>query len=337
MKLGHSVKVSPLKGSLDLEAEFRCVGAEVDLGLHARGLLSQLLKVRKTVFLDEEIIHAHLPQAEIVAHFAKCRYKVSTRHYGGKFYPKLPKVLSSLMSKYFSKKKTVIAISQFVADYLIASKEVKSLVQIKTVKYGFNAKAFLGNGEEKFTRRDNSDALVCGTLARLSPEKDLETLIRGIHDYRLSDNQPVALHIFGEGPEKDNLMSLVQELDLTSVVTFFGKTSKPVDALRSLDVFILTSRFEGFGMVLLEAMATHKIIIASDTPTSKEVLGMDGAASFFQVGNPKDLASQISKCRSMAAADYSPMQDVQLNKYESSAMALKIDEVYIGLLGKNEA
>jgi hypothetical protein len=83
-------------------------------------------------------------------------------------------------------------------------------------------------------------------------------------------------------------------------------------------------------------MATHKIIIASDIPTSQEVLGMDGAASFFEVGNPKNLATQISKCKRKTPADYSSMQDVQLNKYESSAMALKIDQVYLDLLGKNE-
>ncbi len=337
VKLGHSVTVFPLKSRLDLEAEFRNVGAEVNLGLHEKGFLTQLIRVHTIKFSDEEIIHAHLPQAEIVAHFAKCRNKLITRHYGGKFYPKFPKVLSSWISKILTRKKTVIAISNFVSDYLIISKEVKSLLQVKTVKYGFNAKSFVGEREEKIKEGVDSDVLVCGTLARLSREKDLETLIRGVYEFKQIDSQPVALYIFGDGPEKENLEFLVEELDLTSVVTFFGKTSNPAKALRSLDIFILTSVFEGFGMVLLEAMATHKIIIASDIPTSKEVLGMDGAASFFEVGNPKNLATQISTCKRKTPADYSSMQDVQLNKYESSTMALKIDEVYLDLLGKNEA
>ena len=98
VKLGHSVAVFPLKGRLDLGAEFRNVGAEVNLGLHEKGLLTQLIRVHTIKFSDEEIIHAHLPQAEIVAHFAKCMNKLSTRHYGGKFYPKFPKVLSSWIS-----------------------------------------------------------------------------------------------------------------------------------------------------------------------------------------------------------------------------------------------
>ena len=126
------------------------------------------------------------------------------------------------------------------------------------------------------------------------------------------------------------------ELGLTSEVYFFGKTSEPAKALRSLDIFILTSRFEGFGMVLLEAMSAHKIIIASDIPTCKEVLGMEGAASFFEVGNSQSLAVQISKSMVKSTAEYVALQDAQLNKYKSSEMALKIDEVYLDLLGKNE-
>jgi hypothetical protein len=83
-------------------------------------------------------------------------------------------------------------------------------------------------------------------------------------------------------------------------------------------------------------MSAHKIIIASDIPTCKEVLGMEGAASFFEVGNSQSLAVQISKSMVKSTAEYVALQDAQLNKYKSSEMALKIDEVYLDLLGKNE-
>jgi len=337
VKLGHSVKVFPLKSSLDLELDFQKIGAEVDLQLYKKKLLTQVIKVRNMKFSDREIIHAHLPQAEIVAHFAKCRNKLSTRHYGGKFYPKFPKILSSWISRFLTRRKTVIAISQYVSEYLIMSKEVNSSIQIKTVKYGFNIKNFLGDSDDRLTRKVNPNILVCGTLARLSPEKNLETLIRGIYEFKRMDYQPVALYIFGEGPEKNKLTSLVEDLELTSEVTFYGKTNEPAKALLSLDLFILTSIFEGFGMVLLEAMATHRRIIASDIPTFKEILGADGAASFFEVGNPKDLAAEISKCVREASKDYYSLQEIQLSKYESSSMAQKISEVYLEVLGKNES
>lgn len=336
IKRGHSVTVFPLKSKLDLEADLRNSGADVNLCLHNKKFLTQLLTVRNMTFSNSEIIHAHLPQAEIITHFARSKNKLSTRHFGGKFYPKLPKVFSSIISKFLTRNKTVIAISQFVADYLVEAKEIKSSTQIRIIKYGFNAKTFLGGIDNIQIREVQSNVLVCGTLARLSPEKDLKTLIRGIYEFKRIDTQPIVLYIFGDGPEKDTLISLVIELGLTSVVYFFGKTSEPANAMRSLDIFILTSRFEGFGMVLLEAMSTHKIIIASDIPTSKEVLGMEGAASFFEAGNPQSLAAQISKSKVMSTAEYCALQEAQLNKYKSSEMALKIDEVYLDLLGKNE-
>ncbi len=337
VKRGYLVEVFPLKDSLDLEEDFRNVGAKVNLELHKKKFLTQLIKVRLMKFSDSDIVHAHLPQAEIVAHFANCRNKLSTRHFGGKFYPKFPKVLSSWFSRFLTRRRTVIAISNYVAEYLIISKEVKTSMQIRTVEYGFDIKFFLGECDDKLITKVDSKVLVCGTLARLSPEKDLETLIRGIFEFRQIDDHPIALYIFGEGPEKNKLTSLVEDLNLTSVVTFFGKTNDSAKALRSLDVFILTSIFEGFGMVLLEAMATKTRIIASDIPTSKEILGVDGASSFFEVGNPKALADEISKCIWDDSTDYSSIQDIRLNKYKSSLMAQKIEEVYLEELGKSKS
>ncbi len=337
IKRGHTVNVFPLKNRLELESRFRESGAEVRLDLHGKRLLHQLIHVRRIQFLDGGIVHAHLPQAEIVAFFAKCKCKVSTRHYGGKFHPKFPRVLSSWISRFITRKKIVISISDYVAEYLIASKEVDSLHQIRTVKYGFDAKGFTETSNEEIKFVHDSGTLNCGTIARLSPEKDLQTLIRGVHEFKQKSSLKITLNVFGEGIEKDHLVSLVDKLNLKSEVNFLGKTNNPAQAMLSMDLFILTSKFEGFGMVLLEAMATHTFIIASDIPTAKEVLGEDGAASFFKVGNPQSLAEKISQFTQNLSSDYIIEQDKQLEKYKSDVMASKIDEVYSELVGNNDA
>jgi glycosyltransferase involved in cell wall biosynthesis len=334
VKLGHTVRVFPLKSSLDLESRFRDAGAEVNLDLYGKGLIPQLFYVRKVKFLGEEIVHAHLPHAEILALFAKCKNKVSTRHFGGKFYPRSPRVISSWISRVITRKRIVISISDYVSDYLLASKEVDSLQQVRTVKYGFDSKSFTEENNEGFDFNHDSDTLICGTLARLSPEKDLGTLIRGIYEFKRISSRKITLNIFGEGIERDHLESLVEKLNLNSVVNFLGKTDNPAQALNSMDIFILTSQFEGFGMVLLEAMATHRFIIASAIPTAKEVLGDDGAALFFNVGSPESLAQKISQFTQNTSSDFTIQQDSQLEKFKSNVMARKIDEVYSEVMAK---
>ena len=327
ISLGHSVVIVPLKSNLDLQEEFETLGVQVITNLHNRSFFSQVFLARKLSNFD--VLHAHLPQAEIIGSLVRHKSYFISRHYGGSFHPKAPEYLSRVLSRFAIRNcKTVIAISDSVKEYLIFSEEVKDSGKIRVVKYGFNVQKYRDKTKTMQIQKKSVKTLM-GTLARLSPEKDLTTLILGYSKYLEKCTESTSkLEIFGEGPERDKLSLLINQLGLRDTISLPGKTQNPAIAMESFDLFILTSLYEGFGMVLLEAMALGKPIICSRIPAAVEVLGDTGAAVYFQPGSPEDLTAKLLSFREMNKTKYFLEQETRLEMFNSRAMALEIDQCY---------
>ena len=99
-------------------------------------------------------------------------------------------------------------------------------------------------------------------MGRLEEPKDFVTLLRA---FRLVlDEIPCKLVIFGEGALRGALGDLCTELDMNASVDFPGVTRSPSLQMRSATGFVLSSRWEGFGLVLVEALAAGAAVIATD-------------------------------------------------------------------------
>jgi len=104
---------------------------------------------------------------------------------------------------------------------------------------------------------------------RLHQQKGFDILIKSFA--RSSFKKLVKLVILGEGEERKNLEELITKLDLKNQVLLFGKVGNPFIYMKYTKFFILSSRYEGFGNILLEALACETPVIATacETGTSE--------------------------------------------------------------------
>jgi len=121
--------------------------------------------------------------------------------------------------------------------------------------------------------RRPGEALVVA-MGRLVPAKDFATLIRAFAHLRT--RRAARLVIFGEGEERERLTALIEELRLDASVALPGYTAQPYAALAGADVLALSSRWEGFGNVLVEAMAVGTPVVATDCPSGPREILEDG-------------------------------------------------------------
>lgn len=131
-------------------------------------------------------------------------------------------------------------------------------------------------------------------VGRLSPEKGFDLLLHAFARIRKSHAQ-ASLTIFGEGPLRSELVNLRDNLGLQQHVAFPGTSTDLAREMQKADIFVLSSKYEGFGNVLCEAMAVGLPVVSFDCPTGpREIIrhGVDGL--LVPPGNVEKLAEVVS-------------------------------------------
>jgi len=105
------------------------------------------------------------------------------------------------------------------------------------------------------------------------------------------ENKEWKLDIVGEGQEEPLYREKIAKYHLEDRIELHPYTNHIQDYYSKAQVYVLSSRWEGFGLVIIEAMAHGLPIVSSDLPTSLELLGKQGL--FFRNGNVSDLARQL--------------------------------------------
>jgi len=119
-----------------------------------------------------------------------------------------------------------------------------------------------------------TDRVVLG-MGRLTVQKGFDLLIEAFS--RLALRYPEwSLKILGEGVERSSLQAQIDRLGLAGRVQLAGAVPDPFPVLRAADLFVLSSRFEGFGNALCEAMACGLPIISFDCPSGPAEIVRDG-------------------------------------------------------------
>ena len=129
-------------------------------------------------------------------------------------------------------------------------------------------------------------------VGRYTDQKDQLTLLKAIN--LIKDQVDIKLLIVGRGIKKNDLISYINLNNLKNNVQLVNFTKNPFNLIRSSDLFILTSLYEGLPNVLLEALTLKKFIISTDCPTGpKEILLNGKAGNLFKPGDYKQLSKLI--------------------------------------------
>jgi len=131
------------------------------------------------------------------------------------------------------------------------------------------------------------------SAGRMTSQKDFPTLIRAFAVLRR--RQSARLILLGDGPERDRLESLARDLGIADDTAFLGYQPNPYKYMAKSTIFVLPSRFEGFGLVLAEAMALGVPVISTRCPSGPEEILEDGTSGLLvPVGDPDALASAMT-------------------------------------------
>jgi len=161
------------------------------------------------------------------------------------------------------------------------------------------------------------------TVGRLVPRKALQDLIRVIGVLK---NPNIKLIVIGDGPERKNLVELAGSLDVSDRVIFSGyiDDEEKYQLLHIADIYVSSSRHEGFGIVFLEAMALGLPIVCYDSGGQTDFL-MDGKTGFLiDCGNREIFIKRIQTL----------CQDVEQRNKMSEYNSKYSKEFYIGTCAK---
>lgn len=185
----------------------------------------------------------------------------------------------------------VICITNEVKNVLVEYCEFKSK-DICVIENGINLDTIV-NSKALLKKQINgkileSDKLII-QIAGFRAQKDQKTVIRSLKYL----NENIKLLLVGEGGLIEDCIELVNQLGLTRRVFFLGVRIDVPNLLKTADLSIVSSHWEGFGLVAVEGMASGKPVIASNVPGLSNVV--QGGGILFEKGNEKELAAIITK------------------------------------------
>lgn len=242
---------------------------------------------------DPDIIHAHVYSAGIPALLIGRRFKrpvILTEHFSGFVgYPKMSGRDKLIARVIMNRVNLVIAVSTFLGENIqrlgirTPFQVVPNVVDTELFHPGTAGGASPGEKRKLLT------------VALLTPEKGIPYLLQAVKNIS-AKRSDIILDVIGDGPNRTEYENMTSELGLSRVVRFHGLKSKAetADYMRNCDLFVLPSLYETFGVVLIEALASGKPVIASDIGGPREIVTPE-VGILVPPGNPEALAAAIDK------------------------------------------
>lgn len=237
-----------------------------------------------------DIVHTHNSSPQFFAAIANifCRKKLVTTEHSTNNRKREKGGIFRLMDKWMYRRyNNVICISE------IAEKELREYLgstdeqEICTINNGVDVEIF---HKAKLLPELKSEKFVAVMVAGFREAKDQDTLIKAMS---LLPKEQFELWLVGDGIRRGELQNLVRDLDLQGYVKFLGLRTDVPNVLKSADVVVMSSHWEGLSLSNVEGMSVGKPFVASDVNGLREVTKDYGI--LFPHGDEKALAEIIIK------------------------------------------
>ena len=301
--------------------------------------LAQALKTLPKILVEEDCSHIFTASDKfsIAAVIIKKMYNlkgkvIPTLHYDLPYQisilPILNRIYLTLTNRFIiSKADTIVAVSNGVAEGFqkVAKRNIEQLITIYNPVFNdgiFNAS--LENLDEKLFYNNNKTLISIGKLT--NTPKNQELLIKAFYILNKTHNN-LQLIFLGEGEDKDAFIELTKELGIKENVHFLGFKTNPYKYIVHSNLLVLSSDTEGFGNVIVEALALGVNVVSTDCPSGPKEILENGKYGFLSpVNDPIKLAEAIEKALNI------PIDGNFLKSYAQKFSSLNIIEKYFSLL-----
>lgn len=257
-----------------------------------------------------DLMHCHLPWAGFLGRWVHARTNIPmlyTEHNMQERYHKITKILNKYS---FNQQSLALGVSEDVSNSI--KNNIDPTIPVKTLLNGVNTSSFVRKPGEDPVRIEfeiPKDALVFGNVAVFRFQKRLVEWLRVFAEIE-SKNSNVYGIIVGAGPLEHEIKEELKQLGLEEKVFFPGLQTEVKPYFEAMDVFMMSSSFEGLPIALLEAMSMECAVVSTNAGGIKEVVG----------NNEDGLLCDVERWEELAALSQILIDNPQkLNKFKQAA------------------
>ena len=299
---GHEVVLAYLTGPavvLPLNPKVKIISFDMR---SRRDIFGVLIKLRRLICdFRPQVVHSHMIHANILARIAR-------------LYTPIPRLISTAHSSNEGGKLRMLAyrLTDMLADIStnVSTAAVEAFIKAKAAPSGRFITVHNGISTDLFHFDVTSKARIHNQLS-IKEDERLILAVGRFHEakdypnlfYAIAELSPSApkykLCVVGDGPLRSALQTLTVQLNIADRILFMGVRHDVPDLMSAADVFVLPSAWEGFGLVVAEAMACQCVVVATDCGGVKEVL--DNVGYLVKPQDPKALALALQTALQLPA------------------------------------
>ena len=267
--------------------------------------LKSIKEIRKVLKkIKPDIVYLHSSKAGALGRIAllfnfkvKILYNAHGWYFNAQISNKKKKIFALIERVLAIKTNKIINISkseyESALKYKIASKKKMCIIEngIDFTKFKDSNK-YRDETRKKLNIKDNE--IVIGVVGRLSEQKDPMTMIKAFKEV-YEENKNVKMLFVGSGDLEDNIKKFAENNNILDKVIITGWVDEVEKFIPAFDIAVLPSKWEGFGLVLIEYMACNKPIIASNVGGIKNIIKDEVNGYLINKENKKQLYVAIKK------------------------------------------